>query len=140
MPDTLKKAPENKDFVKTPTFSWLFPLSSIAINNANKNDVVYTLIENVTTLINKSNAPIAELCKDIIGQIKNKLCHFNFIRYLAFLDKSGSTDYNILLTHIKKRNPYINCHKDYITELRTCNNNLLSKKRLKADNRNVLFT
>lgn len=145
MPDPLKKAPENKDFVKTPTFSWLLPLSSIAIdnaykNNANKIDAVYTLIEKVTTLINNSNAPIAELCKEIIGQIINKLCHFNFIRYLAFLDKSGSTNYHQLLTRIKKRNPYINCHKDYITELRTCNNILLSKKRLNADNCNVLFT
>jgi hypothetical protein len=109
VPDPLKKAPENTDFVKTPTFSWLLPLSSIAIGNANKNDAVYTLIEKVTTLIKNSNAPIAELCKDIIGQIK-------------------------------KRNPYINCHKDYIKELRTYNNILLSKKRLNADNCNVLFT
>ena len=133
MPDTLKETPKDTDFVKTPTFSWLFPLSSIYINNAYKKGAldpqtdIYTLIENVTTLINKSNAPITKLCKEIIGQITNKLCHFNFIRYLAFLDKSGSTDYNILLTHIKKRNPYIICHKDYITELRTCNNILLSK-------------
>jgi len=135
VPDTLKKAPEDKDFVKIPPFSWLFPLSSIAIdnaykNNANKNDVVYTLIDNVTTLINKSNAPITELCKDIIDQIKNKLCHFNFIRYLAFLDKSGSTKYHQLLTHIKDRNPYINCHEDNIKKLHTYNNNLLSKKML----------
>jgi len=72
VPDPLKKAPENKDFVKTPTFSWLFPLSSIDINVANKNDAVYTLIDTVTTLINKSNAPIAKLCTDIIGQINNK--------------------------------------------------------------------
>jgi hypothetical protein len=138
VPDPLKKAPENKDFVKTPTFSWLFPLSSIDINVANKNDAVYTLIDTVTTLINKSNAPIAKLCTDIIGQINNKLCHFNFIRYLAFLDKIGSTDYHLLLTHIKNKNPYKNCHKDYIKELHTYNNNLLSKKIV--DNRNVLFT
>ena len=130
VPDTLKKAPENTDFVKTPPFSWLLPLSSIAIGNANKNDVVYTLIDNVTTLINKTNAPITALCKEIIGQIINKLCHFNFIRYLAFLDKSGSTKYHQLLTHIKDRNPYINCHKDYIKELHTYNNILLSKKML----------
>jgi hypothetical protein len=132
VPDTLKKAPKDTDFVKTPPFSWLLSLSYIAINNANKNDAVYTLIENVTTLINKSNAPIAELCKEIIGQINNKLCHFNFIRYLAFLDKSCSTDYNILLTRIKKRNPYINCHEDYIEELHTYNNILLSKKDIKS--------
>ena len=130
MPDTLKKAPKDTDFVKTPPFSWLLSLSYIAINNANKNDVVYTLIDNVTTLINKSNAPITELCKDIIDQIKNKLCHFNFIRYLAFLDKSGSTKYHQLLTHIKDRNPYINCHEDNIKKLHTYNNNLLSKKML----------
>ncbi len=130
MPDTLKEAPKDKDFVKIPPFSWLLPLSSIDIDDANKNDAVYTLIGNVTTLINDSNAPIKELCKDIIDQIKNKLCHFNFIRYLAFLDKSGSTKYHQLLTHIKDRNPYINCHEDYIKKLHTYNNNLLSKKML----------
>jgi hypothetical protein len=49
VPDTLKEAPKDTDFVKTPTFSWLFPLSSIAIGNANKNDAVYTLIKKVTS-------------------------------------------------------------------------------------------
>jgi hypothetical protein len=134
VPDPLKEAPEDKDFVKIPPFSWLLPLSSIDIDDAYKKGAldpqtdIYTLIEKVTTLINKSNAPIAKLCKEIIGQIINKLCHFNFIRYLAFLDKSGSTKYHQLLTHIKDRNPYIICDEAYIKKLHTYNNNLLSNK------------